>query len=130
MPYRPKIKNSDGTITDIPLEAETAVKLKTSRSIGLSGVTATSQSFNGTSAITIPVTAVPGSLLTGTTSIDTTGEAKSAKDYNTSSGTIKTKFDDIDGKVGKLLIGATYYAGRSTTSTSDTGQAGYITFII
>ena len=128
MPYRPKIKNSDGTLTDLPLEAETAVKLKTSRSIGLSGVTATSQSFNGTSAITIPVTAVPATLLTGTASISTTGEAGSAKNYNTSSGTIKTKFDDLDGKIGKLLVGSTYYSGRSTTSTSDTGSTGYITF--
>jgi len=130
MPYRPKIKNSDGTLTDLPLEAETAVKLKTSRSIGLSGVTATSQSFNGTSAITIPVTAVPATLLTGTASISTTGEAGSAKNYNTSSGTIKTKFDDLDGKIGKLLVGSTYYSGRSTTSTTDTGSTGYITFII
>ena len=97
MPYRPKIKNSDGTLTDLPLESETAVKLKTSRSIGLSGVTATAQSFNGTSAITIPVTAVPATLLTGTASISTTGEAGSAKNYNTSTGTIKTKFADIDG---------------------------------
>ena len=130
MPYRPKIKNSDGMLTDLPLEAETAVKLKTSRSIGLSGVTATAQSFNGTSAITIPVTAVPATLLTGTASISTTGEAGSAKNYNTSTGTIKTKFDDLDGKIGKLLVGSTYYSGRSTTSTTDTGSTGYITFII
>lgn len=130
MPYRPKIKNSDGTLTDLPLEAETAVKLKTSRSIGLSGVTATAQSFNGTSAITIPVTAVPATLLTGTASISTTGEAGSAKNYNTSTGTIKTKFDDLDGKIGKLLVGSTYYSGRSTSSTTDTGSTGYITFII
>ena len=130
MPYRPKIKNSDGTLTDLPLEAETAVKLKTSRSIGLSGVTATSQSFNGTSAITIPITAVPATLLTGTASISTTGEAGSAKNYNTSSGTINTKFTDLDSKVGKVLIGSTYYSVRTTTSTSDTGQANYITFIL
>jgi len=78
MPYRPNIKNSDGTLTDLPLEAETAVKLKTSRSIGLSGVTATAQSFNGSSAITIPITAVPSSLLTGTASISTTGNAGTA----------------------------------------------------
>lgn len=130
MPYRPKIKDTDGTLTDLPLEAETAVKLKTSRSIGLSGVTATSQSFNGTKAITIPITAVPATLLTGTASVNTTGEAGSAKNYNTSEGTIKTKFADIDSKVGKLLVGSTYYSGRTTTSTSDTGQAGYITFIL
>ena len=132
MPYRPKIKNSDGTLTDLPLEAETTVKLKTSRSIGLSGVTATSQSFNGTSAITIPVTAVPATLLTGTASISTTGNAataSTANDYNTSSGTIKTKYADVDSKLGKVLIGSTYYSVRTTTSTTDTGLAGYITFI-
>lgn len=85
MPYRPNLKNADGSLTDLPLESETAVRLKTSRSIGLSGVTATSQSFNGSSAITIPVTAVPATLLTGTASINTTGNAatsNTAKDYN------------------------------------------------
>lgn len=78
MTFRPKIKNTNGTLTDLPLAAETAVKLKTSRSIGLSGVTATSQPFNGTSAITIPITTVPASLLTGTATIDTTGNAGTA----------------------------------------------------
>ena len=33
MAYRPKIKNANGTLTDLPLEAETAVKLKTARTI-------------------------------------------------------------------------------------------------
>lgn len=78
MAFRPKIKNPNGTLTDLPIAAETAVKLKTSRSIGLSGVTATSRSFDGTSAITIPITAVPGSLLTGSTTINTTGNAGTA----------------------------------------------------
>jgi len=65
MPYRPNIKNSDGTLTDLPLEAETSVKLKTARSIGLSGVTASAQNFDGSGNISIPVTGVPASLLTG-----------------------------------------------------------------
>ena len=78
MAYRPNIKNADGSLTDLPIEAETAVKLKSSRSIGLSGVTAIAQSFNGTSAITIPITSVPASLLTGTGNIDISGTAKNA----------------------------------------------------
>ena len=78
MALRPKIKNSDGTLTDLPIAAETAVKLKTSRSIGLSGVSATARSFDGTSAITIPITAIPGSLLSGTTAINTSGNAETA----------------------------------------------------
>lgn len=65
MAYRPKIKSANGTLTDLPLEAETAVKLKTARTIGLSGVSCTAKSFDGTSGITIPITGVPASLLTG-----------------------------------------------------------------
>lgn len=46
--------------------ASTATTLQTARTIGLSGVTSTAQSFNGSANITIPITAVPASLLTGT----------------------------------------------------------------
>lgn len=130
MAYRPKLKNANGTLTDLPIEAETAVKLKTARSIGLTGVQATPQSFDGTAPVNIPVTGVPATLLTGTASVDTTGEAGSAKNYNTTTGTIKSKFDAIESNLGKVKIGTTYYQLRSTTSTTDTGVAGYITFIL
>ena len=83
MPYRPTLKNSDGSVTDLPLEAETAVKLKTARTIGLSGVTATAKSFNGTGNITIPVTAVPASLITGDVHAKTAEKAV----YDTNTGT-------------------------------------------
>lgn len=65
MPYRPKIKKDDGTLTDLPLEAETAVRLKNQRTIGLSGVSSTAKQFNGTSSVIIPITAIPTSLLKG-----------------------------------------------------------------
>lgn len=65
MAYRPKIKNANGTLTDLPLEAETSVKLKTARTIGLSGVTATAKSFDGSGNVTIPITGIPASLITG-----------------------------------------------------------------
>ena len=45
--------------------APISTKLETARNIGLSGVTATAQPFDGTADITIPVTEVPASLLTG-----------------------------------------------------------------
>jgi len=77
MAFRTKIKNTDGTLTDLPIAAETAKQLKSSRSIGLSGVVATSRSFNGTSAITIPVTAVPAKLITGAEDLNV-GSAKTA----------------------------------------------------
>lgn len=49
--------------------ATKANQLTTARTIGVSGVTGTAQSFNGTANITIPITAVPASLLTGKNAI-------------------------------------------------------------
>lgn len=49
--------------------AATTTKLQTARTIGVSGVTGTAQSFDGTKNIVIPITAVPASLLTGKTAI-------------------------------------------------------------
>ena len=83
MPYRPKYKDSNGNLVDLPIEAETAVKLKTSRTIGLSGVTATAKSFNGTGNITIPITSIPASLISGTVTLDTTGNAATATKLKT-----------------------------------------------
>lgn len=133
MPFRPKIKNADGTLTDLPLESETAVKLKTSRSIGLSGVTATAQSFNGTSAITIPITAVPGSLLTGSTSISTSGNAGTATKLQTArtiglSGVTATAQSFNGG--ANITIPITAVPGSlltGSTSISTTGNAGSAT---
>ena len=48
-------------VTAITGNAGTATVLQTARAIGLSGVTATAQSFNGSTDITIPITAVPAS---------------------------------------------------------------------
>lgn len=48
--------------------ASSATKLKTARTIGLSGVSSVSKSFDGTANITIPITAVPTSLLSGSIS--------------------------------------------------------------
>ena len=78
MAYRPKIKNANGTLTDLPIAAETAVK---------------------------------------------------ADDYNTSTGTIKTKFATVDSKLGKLQIDGTWYTVKEETNYTATGTAGYITII-
>ena len=59
------VKSAVDGVTNITGNAATATKLATPRSIGLSGVTATAQSFDGSAPITIPITAVPTSLLTG-----------------------------------------------------------------
>jgi len=55
--------------TTISGNAGSATKLANARTIGISGVTATSQSFDGTDNINIPITAIPASLLTGTIDI-------------------------------------------------------------
>lgn len=78
MAYRPKIKNANGTLTDLPIAAETAVK---------------------------------------------------ADDYNTSTGTIKTKFATVDSQLGKLQIDGTWYTVKEETNYTATGTAGYITII-
>lgn len=59
--------------------ANTATRLQTARQIGLSGVTATAASFNGTANATINVTAVPASLLTGTIDDDRLPSIPAAK---------------------------------------------------
>lgn len=58
--------------------SDKASQLSNSRSIGLSGLSATPQEFNGTANVSIPVTAIPGTLLTGSTAINTSGNAGSA----------------------------------------------------
>lgn len=59
--------------------AASASKLKTARTIELSGaVTGTATSFDGSGNITIPVTSVDASKVTGTLSINTTGNASTA----------------------------------------------------
>ena len=59
--------------TTISGNAATATKLKTGVSIGLSGVTATAQSFDGSKDITIPITAVPANIVTGLATVATSG---------------------------------------------------------
>ena len=119
MPYRPYVKNSSGSLTDLPLEAETSVKLKTARSIGLSGVTASAQSFDGSGNITIPVTAVPASLITGdaapysakfTYVVDS--NAKLAAWINNTSGNDYTSV---------LIKSGTWEAGNNTLNLTTTG---------
>ena len=65
--------------TTVSGNAGTATKLQTARTIGLSGAaTGTATSFDGTANITIPVTSLDASKLTGTASINTTGNASTS----------------------------------------------------
>jgi len=74
--FKGDILNASGTVIvdvsaasfagDITGNANTANTLANGRLIDITGVTATAQSFNGGSNISIPITAVPATLLTGT----------------------------------------------------------------
>lgn len=80
MAFRPYIKNANGSLTDLPLEAEQSVKLKTPRTINLSGVTATGASFDGTGNATIEVTSIPANKISGLSSVATSGSYEDLED--------------------------------------------------
>lgn len=66
--------NANNT-ADASKQVLSATKWTTARTITISGVTATSQTIDGTGNINIPIAAIPATLLTGTASINTTGSA-------------------------------------------------------
>lgn len=82
MKYFGKITDSKDLVTkeyvdtaDTTGNAATATKLANSITITLSGVTATGQTTDGSSNITIPITAIPNSLISGLVAVATSGEA-------------------------------------------------------
>lgn len=66
--------NADNT-ADAAKSVLSATKWTTVRTITLSGVTATAQNIDGSGNVTVPITAVPATLLTGTAAVNTTGSA-------------------------------------------------------
>lgn len=102
--------NVDNT-SDASKNVLTATKWLTARSITISGVTATSQIIDGTSNITIPITAVPASLLTGTATINTTGSAGQLATARTiaitGDGTWSVTFDGSANASGALTLSNT-----------------------
>jgi hypothetical protein len=107
--------------------ADKATQLATARSIGLSGVTATAKSFNGTAAITIPITAVPASLLTGTIGIDSTANAATATKLKTARtialGGVTANSVSFDGS-GNVTITITGIPASLLTGTASIGTTG------
>lgn len=92
--------------------AAASAKLKTARAIGLSGVTNTAQKFDGSADITIPITAVPASLITGTLSNNTTGNAATATNAtNAANATYATNAGDASTVNSKIPL---YIDGSNT----------------
>lgn len=84
--------------------AATATKLAATKTIDITGVTATATAFDGSANISIPITAVPTSLLTGTIDADELG-GQAAANY------LRSNADDTT-------------TGRLTISTTNTSSAG------
>lgn len=88
--------NADNT-ADVVKNVLSATKWTTARTITLSGVTATSQTIDGSGNVTIPITAIPTGLLVGTLSNNTTGTAASLSTARsiamTGDGTWTVNFD-------------------------------------
>ena len=102
---------TSGTYLPISGNAVSATKLNTARTIGLSGgATGTATSFDGSANITIPVTSLDATKLSGTASINTTGNAATAA--TATSATKATQ--DASGNV----ITSTY-ATKTEVSTAD-----------
>lgn len=84
--------------------ADTATKLAATKTIDITGVTATATAFDGSANISIPITAVPTSLLTGTIDADELG-GQAAANY------LRSNADDTT-------------TGRLTINNSNVGSAG------
>lgn len=104
------LSNADNT-ADAAKSVLSATKWTTQRTITLSGVTATVQTIDGTGNVTIPITAVPATLLTGTAAINTTGSAAKLTTPRTiaASGdaTWATTFDGSANVTSALTLAAT-----------------------
>lgn len=101
-----------------------ATKWTTARTITLSGVTATTQTIDGTGNVVIPITAIPTSLLVGTLSNNTTGSAASLTTARsiamTGDGTWSVNFNGSANVTASLTLANTgVVAGTYTGVTVD-----------
>ncbi|WP_300685373.1 hypothetical protein [Chryseobacterium sp.] len=104
------LSNVDNT-ADAAKNVLSATKWITPRTVTLSGVTATAQTIDGSANVSIPVTAVPATLLTGTAAINTTGSAAKLTTPRTISATgdaaWTTTFDGSANVTSALTLAAT-----------------------
>ena len=106
--------------TTVSGNAGTATRLQTARTIGLSGAaTGTATSFNGTANITIPVTSLDASKLTGTASINTTGNANTSTTCTGNAATA-TKLQTA------RKINGVAFDGTQDITVEATGTGGHI----
>ena len=111
------------TMLGLSNNVATATKLQTARTIGVSGVTGTAQSFDGSKNIVIPITAVPASLLTGKSSIKGS-EITNDKHWVPSSDNSVTNFVAMD--AATFASDASSLATGTIVAITD-GVEGYVT---
>lgn len=111
------------TMLGLSNNVATATKLETARTIGVSGVTGTAQSFDGSKNIVIPITAVPASLLTGKSSIKGS-EITNDKHWVPSSDNSVTNFVAMD--AASFASDASSLVTGTIVAITD-GVEGYVT---
>lgn len=94
--------------------AATATKWANTITVTLSGVTATGQTMDGSTNITIPITAIPNSLITGLATVATSGEADDVS--ITDAGGYFTS-TNVEGALAELAAGS---SGGGTQVTLNT----------
>lgn len=113
--------------TTVTGNAGTATKLADAVNIGLSGVTATAQSFDGSGDITIPVTSVPAGIVDGLATVATSGSYGDLSNKPS----IPTATSTPPKAAGTAAVGTetTYAKGDHVhpAQTSVTGNAGTAT---
>ena len=103
--------------------ASSATKLATARTIGVSGVTGTAQSFDGTANIVIPITAVPATLLTNKSAIKGS-EITNDKNWVPSSDASVTNFVSMTAE--EYATNANSLATGTIVAITDSAE-GYVT---
>lgn len=103
--------------------ASSATKLATARTIGVSGVTGTAQSFDGSANIVIPITAVPATLLTDKSAIKGS-EITNNKNWVPSSDASVTNFVSMTAE--EYATNANSLATGTIVAITDSAE-GYVT---
>lgn len=126
------IKDLDDNKLDKTENASSATKLLNSRTFTVSGAaTGTAQSFNGEGNVNIPITSLDATKLSGTASVDTTGNSGSTTKLQTKrkinvSGVVTGTAQDFDGSADVNIpvtsVDATKLSG--TASIDTTGKSG------
>ena len=129
--------NHDSIYLGINANAVSASKLNSSVEIGLSGVTATTQSFDGSADIIIPITSIPSSLLTGVIDLSLIPAGALERMVVVANDTARFALTVTEIQVGDIVkvqdTGLMYYVKDQSNLSNDNGYevytAGYATSV-